>query len=419
MAVKIRILNSANRSMQRAGFLKLLCANTARIETSNYQNLGKDFIQALLQRVRILPPFSDSLRNYVKIRLVDKTYHDLRKIVLSEESGIGPAGLEIQDLYLSDTALPSTTGKLVEMDRRRYPYLVLNLDLIKAGTYSILTRALVLLAVTPNEEIAAFEQYDPLHNPLRISAQQAAVLLYCFIDNDAEIVYRLFQALVTSGENSFDERTAGDLLPQIIRESINSFRNTSLPTEDRERFDVLEQVAGKIAEWKGKPYSGGGSREENIRVRIEPYCDFGLFTKPDRHRFVYDITPGLRTLMTNWSGLDATDEFLDTRYFETLSKLHRVKVREASDEEAKSAILNAGQVLKSTLGYSPITDVGLLAGIRLLFQQKCILELSRTRTLLRSWQKEAPSVVRFTVDRMGALTYVKFISEIKKDGTKG
>jgi hypothetical protein len=89
--------------------------------------------------------------------------------------------------------------------------------------------------------------------------------------------------------------------------------------------------------------------------------------------------------------------------------MNRLRVREASEEEAKSALLTAGQSLKSTLGYSPITDVGLLAGVRLLFKHKRILELSRTRSLLRSWQKEAPTVVRFTVDRMGTLAYVKFI----------
>jgi hypothetical protein len=61
-----------------------------------------------------------------------------------------------------------------------------------------------------------------------------------------------------------------------------------------------------------------------------------------------------------------------------------------------------------------IPDVGLLAVIRLLFQQKRILELARTRTLLRAWQKEAPTVVRFTVDRMGALAQVKFIPKGKE-----
>lgn len=409
MSVKIRILASANRTMQRAGFLKLLAAQTARVETSNLETMGKQCVQSLLKRVRVTPPYSESLRKYVRFRLMDKVYHDLRKAVLNDNGSAAPVYLELQDLYLSDTTLPSSVGKLVETDWRRYPYLAANLDLIKPGTYSILTRALAFLAVTPKEELAAYDQYDPKHNPLQISAEQAAVLLYCFIDNDAEIIYRLFQSLVEIKEETFDERTAGDLLPEIIRESAKSFRNAALPIEDRERLEVLEKIAGNIAEWKGKPYTGSGSREEFVRVRLEPYCDLGLFSKPDRHRFSYRVTPALRKLMTNWYGLDATDDFLETRYLATVGGLNRLRVREATDEEAKTALLAAGQSLKSTLGYSPITDVGLLAGIRLLFQHKRVLELSRTRTLLRAWQKEAPTVVRFTVDRMGALAYVKFI----------
>jgi len=419
VAVKIRILNSANRTMQRAGFLKLLCAQTARVETNDMQSLGKQFIATLLKRVRITPPFSEALRDYAKIRMMDKAYHDLRKTILGGEAGTGPVGLEIQDLYLSDKKLPSNTGKLVEANWRFYPYLSTNLDLVKSGTYSVMTRALVLLAVTPKEEIAAFTEYDAKKNPLRLTREQAAILLYCFIDNDAEIIFRLFHQLIELSTDSFDERMAGDLLPDIIRESVNSFRDSALPPEDRERLGVLEKVAGRIAEWNGKPYTGSGSREEFVRVRLEPYCDLGLFTKPDPRRFAYRVTPGLRNLMTNWYGLDATDEFLETRFFTTVGGLHKLKIQEATDDEAKTALLDAGQALKSTLGYSPITDIGLLAGIRLLFQQKRILELSRTRTLLRTWQKDAPTVVRFTVDRMGALAYVKFMPGPKTGTAKG
>ena len=91
MSVKIRILGSANRTMQRAGFLKLLCAQTARVETSNIDTLGKQFVQTLLKRVRLTPPYSESLRDYVRVRLTDRVYHDLRKAVLNG-SGIAWRG---------------------------------------------------------------------------------------------------------------------------------------------------------------------------------------------------------------------------------------------------------------------------------------------------------------------------------------
>ena len=69
----------------------------------------------------------------------------------------------------------------------------------------------------------------------------------------------------------------------------------------------------------------------------------------------------------------------------------------------------AGNTLQSSLGYSPITDVGLLAGIRLLTEKGRVLELARTTELLKELQKQDPGFVRFTVDRMGVMAHVKFL----------
>ena len=382
MGVKIRILNSANRTMQRAGFLKLLCAQTARVETTNLQSLGKHFVGTLLKRVRLTPPYSEPLRDYVKVRLMDKTYHDLRKAVLNGDVGTAPVGLEIQDLYLSDRSLLSSTGKLVEMDWRRYPYLATDLDLVKAGTYSIMTRALVLLAVTPKEEIAAFEKFDPKHNPLLLSPEQTAVLLYCFIDNDAEIIYRLFQALVSLDAETFDERVAGDLLPQIIRDSCNS--SATPHSLQRTGAPRCLKIAGNIAEWKGKPYTGSGSRKSSSASGLNHTATW-LFQKPDRHRFINGYARPAE-LMTNWYGLKPPTTS-ETRFFNTIGAEQAPGAR-GNRRRSKEALLSAGLTLKSTLGYSPITDVGLSPGFDCC-SSRSAFGVVRTRTLLRAWQKEA------------------------------
>ncbi len=93
----------------------------------------------------------------------------------------GPAGVELQDVYLADKSLPSSTGKLVQANWRATRTLPRRLEIVKKGTYSGLTRSLVLLAVTPKEELAAFGNLDKQNNPLRISDCQAAVLLYCLL----------------------------------------------------------------------------------------------------------------------------------------------------------------------------------------------------------------------------------------------
>ena len=288
MAGRIRVLDSANRTMQRVGFLKALAALVNESETSNLETLGKRFIARVTQRTKLVPPYDDELKEYARTRLTDGAYRELRKKIMEDA---GPAGVELQDVYLADKSLPSSTGKLVQADWRRYPYLATSLEIVKKGTYSGLTRSLVLLAVTPKEELAAFGNLDRQNNPMRISECQAIVLLYCFLDNDAAVALPLLRALIGSGER-FDERFAGDLLPEILREVIASHAKRSLPVEekrstldarqDRDQRRKVERqgIYGKWRTGRGRPGSAGTllrswsapeAEPRKIRIRAERF----------------------------------------------------------------------------------------------------------------------------------------------------
>ena len=52
MASRIRVLDSANRTMQRLGFLKALAALVNETETSNLETLGKRFVERVTKRVK-------------------------------------------------------------------------------------------------------------------------------------------------------------------------------------------------------------------------------------------------------------------------------------------------------------------------------------------------------------------------------
>jgi hypothetical protein len=405
MASRIRVLDSAKRTMQRLGFLKAIAALVNESETSNLETLGKRFVARVTQRVKLMPPYDGDLKEYARTRLTDGAYRELRKKIMEDA---GPAGVELQDVYLADKSLPSSTGKLVQANWDSYPYLATSLEIVKKGTYSGLTRSLVLLAVTPKEELAAFSNLDKQNNPLRISECQAAVLLYCLLDNDAAVAMPLLRALVQSG-GRFDERFAGDMLPDILRDVVASHAKRSLPAEERDRLSRLGKIATSIAKWKGKAYTGSGAREEAIRVRLEPYCDLGLLQKPNREKFEYEPTASARALMSHYSRAADIDAFLQNGFFEAIAACRGINARPANDDEAIKALAAAGQALKSTLGYTPLSDVGLLAGTRLLTERHCILELGRTVELLKALQKQDPYFVRFTVDRMGMLAYVKFL----------
>jgi len=199
------------------------------------------------------------------------------------------------------------------------------------------------------------------------------------------------------------------MLPDILREVVASHAKRSLPVEERDRLSMLGKIATSIAKWKGKAFTGSGAREEAIRVRLEPYCDLGLLRKPNREKFEYEPTDSARALMSHYGRAADVDEFLQNGFFAAVAACRGVRVRPANDDEAIKALSDAGQALKSTLGYTPLTDVGLLAGTWLLTDRHCVLELGRTVELLKTLQKQDPSFVRFTVDRMGVLAYVKFL----------
>jgi hypothetical protein len=392
--------------MQRLGYLKALAALVNENQTTNLETLGKRLISRVTQRVKLSPPFDEDLHEYARTRLTDGIYKELRQTVLENAA---PVGVELQDVYLADRALPSSTGKLVETDWGKYAYLGTALQLIKKGTYSALTRSVVLLAVTPKEELAAFGDLDRQHNPMRINDGQAAILLYCFLDNDAEVALPLLQSLVTKRNEVFDERVAGDLLPDILRQVLATHGKRSLPIAERERLAALEKVAANVASWKGKPYTGGSAREKNVRVRLEPYCDLGLLTKPARDRYDYQVSEGARIFVDHVRTAASFEHFLQDGFFAAFAACRGLKVRKATEAQATKALVEAGEALKSSLGYTPITDVGLLAGTRLLTEKKRILELSRTLELLKDLQKRDPEFVRFTVDRAGTMAHVKFL----------
>ncbi len=408
MSSRIRVLDVPNRTMQRLGYLKALCAIVNETETSNLESLGRRFIERVTKRIKLSPPFDDEIKAYAKSRLTDGAYRDVRKVILGNSID-SSVSLEIQDIYLANSDLPSRTGKLVEANWRKYPNLGTSLELVKRGTYSALTRSLVFLLLTPKVELSAFIEVDREHNPLILSDAQALVLLYCFIDNDAEVVIPLYKKLAVLDQTSFTEREASEFLPDIFRQISKNYLNRAIPAEARERLAVLNKTAASIEKWKGKAYTGGGAREEVIRVRLEPFCDLGFLNKPDKDRYEYQFTPSCRVLLEKWESSETTDQFLQGHFFSTFAACRGIICAEADDTEALEALRKAGDDLKSSLGYSPIVDVGLLAGIRLLTEKGKALEISRTFDLLKAFQKRDPTLLRFTVDRMGSLAYVKFL----------
>ncbi|MGA9347183.1 MAG: hypothetical protein WBW48_00060 [Anaerolineae bacterium] len=403
-----RVLDSAKRPMQRLGYLKHLLNRCAALETSNIETLGHDLTETVTRSLRVA--LTPELADYVRRRLTDGTYRMLRNQVAAWERGemSNQVFMEIQDLYLSDPRLPSRTGKLVSEDWRKYPYLGVHLGLIRAGTWSPFDRGMALLRLTPRAEMEAFREHKSDVNPLFLSLRQRMLLLYCLLENDGDVLKQLYGQL---GERDiFSDRDAGDLLPEVFRTISQRFWNRGLPAAERDRLDRLLKIAESIEQWRGRPYSGGGAREEAIKVRVEPFTDLGFLLKDDPYRYEYRLSPQGRAFFAALASTTDIGAFLDTVFFQTwAAAFGPADACPATDDEMRTALVRAWNDIKSPLGYAPIVDTALLGSIYALTEHGVYFDIATARQFLRDWQKESPTSVRFSVDRMGNMAHVRLL----------
>jgi len=409
-----RVLDSAKRPMQRLGYLKYLLNRCVILETSNLETLGHELIGAVTRAIRV--PLTPERAEYVQRRLLDDTYRALKSQVTAWRKNSQPetmVPMEVQDVYLSDPTMPSRTGKLVAEDWRKYPILGVHIGLIRWGTWSPLVRGVALLKLTSSEELDAFQGYRPAANPFVISHQQGTLLVYCLLENDGDVLKRLIPRLKACQGQAFNDRQAGDLLPDIFREIALYLRNRILPIAERNRLELLLKIAENIARQKNQSYSGGGAREEAIKVRLEPLVDIGLLTKDDPYKYEYRLTSAACDFFASLGENGDIGQFLDTGFFTAWARTFRPSpVSPATTPDLLWALNRAWQELKSPIGYAPIVDTALLGGIYALTERNAVFEVATVRQFLKDWQKENPNLLRFGVDRTGAMAHVRILGDL-------
>jgi hypothetical protein len=377
-------------------------------------------VSAVSQKVSVV--LTPHLRDYIKNVLTDRIYKNLRSIALkSQEEGScqKPVQVEIQDIYLADPNLPSKRGKLGKEDWRIYPYLAIDLGLLRKDTYSLLVRGLSFLSLVAEEERKAFNKSERLSsvggtNPFRVIEEQRLLLLFSFVERDGDVLGRLYSKLLRLSE-PFTDREAGDYLPEIYRSIAKESRTKVRSGDDLIRIQKVLDTADKIEAWKGRPYTGSGAIMKHPTVRLEPLVDLGLLSKPDPFAYRYQVTDATRTFFEPLINAESIDYFLHHSFFEAASKAFNLSAGHRTDRETiLPAIQKAYVILKSPLGYVPILEVALLAGIRSIIESGYYFEISEATDMLKALQKERPELVRFNVDRWGALTFVKFNGDITK-----
>jgi len=152
-----------------------------------------------------------------------------------------------------------------------------------------------------------------------------------------------------------------------------------------------------------------------VRVRLEPYTDVGLLTKPDPVRYSYTFTPPGLVWVEALAGVETDDqvyEFLTTRFFASAARAWGISAAPITDPEAIVPHLHrAWQAIRSAGGYAPIEEMALVAGIEALLEHGLVIEPAVAREAIITYQKAHPYQVRFTVNRMGVLAHARFLEK--------
>lgn len=409
MQISIRLIENPSRRMQRLGFLKFLIARAAKSATSNIRTLGEALITTVAKKVQMTP--TPELEEYLNITLTTRADKSLpvkvKKTTEHNEKG-SMVLVQLQDAYLSSKELPSQRGRLVPRDSTNYPRLATGLGLLRKDSFALLVRGQVLLQLVSFDELNAFKKYSTVINPLVITQSQKLFFLFTLLEHDEHIMLPLLRSLLDH-PGQFADWEAGNMLPEIIRAVCHRFRSSVRSGTDAVRLQRLLDTANVIEQWKGKPYKGTGARDEAATVRLEPLVDLGILAKEDHFRYRYGFTSIGRRLMSELTVDENEGAHLNRVFFSKVVNAFDLDLMEFSGNDGSLYfIYQSYSKLASPLGYAPIHEVLLLGTILAIEAGKGYFEIDNGLEILKELQQQYPNVVRFNVDRMGNLNFVKF-----------
>lgn len=417
----MRVFINPRRSMQRVGFLKHLLWRAFQSTTNNMFTLGKNMVEVVSQKVNVT--LTKQIQEYISTALTSTMYQDLRRVALKPLEEVPKdykIPMEIQDVYLADSRLPSRRGKLVGDDWNRYTYLAIDLGLLRKGPYSVTARGHALLSLTPDEEKkalenAAIESDANITNPFILTLQQKLLLLFSFIESDGDVLRLLYAKLLTE-KQTLKDKVIGNLFPDIYRMIAKESREKVRSGDDFVRIQRLLDTADKIEAIQKHPSPGGKNpREHATPVRLEPFVDFGLLAKPDPFFYRYTIIDSTIAFFSKLLESENIDDFLQNHYFDCANNSLTVGKQHVPEKNIiMPPVFKAYSMLKSPLGYAPILEVCLLAGIYSLNETQSYFEIGEALDCLKEMQKEKPKLIRFNIDRWGKLSFLKLVGDLEE-----
>jgi len=408
----MRWVSFSRVSMQRVGVLLAITAAASESRATTLEGISRSYADLLRRLVPVSGDREDVVLRYIAEQRLWKRYPELHDGSTARRMD-RVSRVEFQDVCLSDPDVPSPTGAITNEVIDEPPQLAASLQLVREKNYTLTDRGRALQrAARPAIKALQEGALDP--NPFLLTAGSRGLMLYALLDADADFMRAIYRIVLQELGSEFTRPTFGERLPEaclaLRSEWIPKARTAAL----QNKLVRLEKLAALIARpvKEQRTWGGGRPRDQTGTLRIEPYIDLGLITRPSRSKYDYRLSGGQRGFFESLAAADDADSFLDEDLFRSflLAKDDRHEPERVSGDDIWIRIRDAYAEMKSGLGYESFREVVLLAIARLLDEDHGMyFEVGDGIRAIRARQKDDPRAVRFGVARGGGLTYMKII----------
>jgi hypothetical protein len=418
----LRWISFARVSMQRLGHLIAIATAASDMQATNAAGISRAYSELVRRRILVPDDSAPQVIDYLRTLRLWKRYGGRRGTlgVLGADPGKS-LWVELQDLWLADSRLPSATGAVTDEVMDELPQLAASLQLVRPTNFTRTDRGRALAALG-SEIFQRLSKGDLSANLFRLIGRtdtqasgedrpgMAVFLLHALLEADGDFVRAAYSALLESPHDGFTRASFGELLPRACRRLAEELRR-SPSIEDRHHASRLIAMAKHIEEKTPetqRTWGGGRPRDQAATVRIEPYVDLGLVTKGSRSAYGYRLKGHQRRFFEELATAPSVPDFLDTALIAGYLRGLAGKPEPIDEDEIWLRVRAAYDRLRSGLGYASLKEVVLLAIASLLDERRDrYFELRDGITVIRSQQQRDPRSVRLGVARTGEVTYMR------------
>jgi hypothetical protein len=410
----MRWVSFSRVSMQRVGVLLAVTAAASESRATTLEGISRSYADLLRRLLPVPAEREERVLRYIAEQRLWKRYpelHDGQEPRRHDKT----ARVEFQDICLADPDVPSPTGAITNEVVDEPPQLAASLLLIRDKNYTLTDRGRALeRAARPAITALRNGELDP--NPFLLTPGSRALILYALLDADADFVRAIYRVVLRELGPEFTRPTFGERLPDACRALRSEWIPKARTAALQGKLARLEKLAALIDRpvKEQRTWGGGRPRDQTGTLRIEPYVDLGLVTRPSRSKYDYRLSPGQRRFFENLIGAEDADSFLDEALFRSFleSQNDLKEPKRLNSDDVWARIRDAYTEMKSGLGYESFREVVLLAIARLVDEDEGMyFEVGDGIRAIRARQKADPKAVRFGVARGGALTYMKIMDE--------